>query len=101
MRQTGPIPHKVLDYDHFREFLRRLPTHRDFDQEKSAADCVTECMFCGYYVPLIGTFSEDSGGCTNPNSPCDGRVKFEHDGCEAFIASKRWVHFQQEFGDEP
>ncbi|MGC4013422.1 MAG: DUF3027 domain-containing protein [Luteolibacter sp.] len=41
-----------------------------------------QCHTCAYYVPLTGAFACDWGACTNRNSPEDGRVKFEHDGCD-------------------
>lgn len=43
-----------------------------------------QCGACRYWVPLSGIFGDDYGGCTNPNSPRDGCVQFEHDGCDEF-----------------
>jgi hypothetical protein len=46
-----------------------------------------QCLHCRFYVPLDGPLGEDYGACTNAVSPFDGRVMFEHDGCEAFDAA--------------
>lgn len=47
-----------------------------------------QCLRCWHYVPLTGALREDYGACTNPQSPFDQRVMFEHDGCEAFEPSR-------------
>jgi Protein of unknown function (DUF3027) len=41
-----------------------------------------QCFSCRFFVPLMGSMKEDYGACTNPTSPFDGRVMFEHDGCD-------------------
>jgi len=43
---------------------------------------VEQCLHCRFYTPLIGELGGDFGACSNPTSPFDGRVMFEHDGCE-------------------
>jgi len=43
-----------------------------------------QCGACRWWVPLSGVFADDYGACTNPASPRDGLVQFEHDGCDAF-----------------
>jgi Protein of unknown function (DUF3027) len=43
-----------------------------------------QCLFCRYWVPLIGAFADDYGACSNPRSPFDATVRFEHDGCAEF-----------------
>jgi hypothetical protein len=43
-----------------------------------------QCGGCRFWVPLTGELGWDWGACTNGNSAFDGRVRFEHDGCEAF-----------------
>ena len=43
-----------------------------------------QCGRCQYYFPIQGALQEDWGACTNPDSPFDGRVMSEHDGCEAY-----------------
>lgn len=50
-----------------------------------------QCGICRYYVPLQGLFSADFGACTNEQSACDGRVMFEHDGCEHHVWANEWV----------
>jgi hypothetical protein len=43
-----------------------------------------QCGACKYYLPLTGRFGDDWGVCSNPDSSFDGKVKFEHDGCDSF-----------------
>ncbi|MER7892562.1 DUF3027 domain-containing protein [Micromonospora sp. NPDC094482] len=43
-----------------------------------------QCGGCRFWIPLDGELGHDYGACTNPASPFDGRVRFEHDGCAAF-----------------
>ena len=47
-----------------------------------------QCGGCAYYVRLAGALASDWGACTNQSSACDGTVRYEHDGCEHFIAAK-------------
>jgi len=50
-----------------------------------------QCGACRYFVPLAGALIEDWGVCTNPDALFDGRVRFEHDGCDHFDeASDGW-----------
>ena len=44
-----------------------------------------QCGGCAYLDSADRRAREDYGACTNPSSPCDGVVQFEHDGCEAFV----------------
>lgn len=43
-----------------------------------------QCFACQYYILLQGHLSTDWGVCSHPESPFDGRLMFEHDGCEYF-----------------
>lgn len=43
-----------------------------------------QCGGCMYYVPLEGSLGMDWGACSNPRSPQDGKVTFEHHGCMAY-----------------
>lgn len=43
-----------------------------------------QCMRCRYFIALSGIFVSDWGGCSNKESPFDGRIMFEHDGCDYF-----------------
>ena len=45
-----------------------------------------QCADCVHWCPLAGALGEDWGACSNPRSPFDGRVRFEHDGCVEFEA---------------
>jgi hypothetical protein len=49
-----------------------------------------QCLFCRYYIPLVGIFMEDYEVCSNANSPSDGLVRFEHDGCVEFSHGEWW-----------
>lgn len=50
-----------------------------------------QCGCCRYAIPLQGALRSDWGVCSNPASPNDGRVVFEHDGCAAFEDAIDWV----------
>jgi len=43
-----------------------------------------QCGGCQFFIPLTGALIEDYGACSNPASPFDGTVMFEHDGCDFF-----------------
>jgi len=45
---------------------------------------------CEFWIPLAGSWGLDYGACSNPSSPFDGAVRFEHDGCEEFSPGKAW-----------
>ncbi len=46
-----------------------------------------QCGGYQYYIPLMGVLTDDWGVCSNPSSPFDGQVMFEHDGCDQFSAA--------------
>jgi len=51
-----------------------------------------QCGECRWWIPLTGAWGTDWGACSNPASPFDARVRFEHDGCPAFeLAEGGWV----------
>jgi len=50
-----------------------------------------QCGGCSFWVPLSGAFGGDYGGCSNPVSPFDGTVRFEHDGCEHYDEAGDWA----------
>jgi hypothetical protein len=80
------------DQNHFAECHRRWRQvrNRDVDSPDTYEDSwfETQCGGCRFFVRLTGVFSEDYGACTNEMSKCDGLVRFEHDGCEEFVAAK-------------
>jgi hypothetical protein len=94
MTEREPIDHKAFDPQHSHDCLRRWPNHRNLDEDQPDENYVTQCLWCAYFVPLVGTFSEDAGGCTNEKSPCDGRIMFEHDGCDEFVPTKYFLKFK-------
>jgi hypothetical protein len=49
-----------------------------------------QCGMCEFWIPLAGSWGLDYGACSNPSSPFDGAVRFEHDGCEEFSPGKAW-----------
>ena len=74
--------------EHFKECHRRwvARTNRSInDPERPDEWCAQECNLCAYYVRLTGLFADDYGACSNAASKCDGKVMFEHDGCERFV----------------
>jgi hypothetical protein len=51
-----------------------------------------QCGQCRFYILLKGAGAlTDWGVCSNPESLFDGRVMFEHDGCEEFSGADLWV----------
>jgi hypothetical protein len=75
------------DRGHFREthdrWIKKFPFNRSPDSPSYTEEWLNEqCFTCQYYVSLIGKFQSDWGVCSNPSSPLDGRIMFEHDGCE-------------------
>jgi hypothetical protein len=51
-----------------------------------------QCLFCRYYIPVVGALAEDWGVCSNQASPFDGIARFEHDGCDHFSeADEQWT----------
>lgn len=49
-----------------------------------------QCGACRFFIPLTGVLGSDYGGCSNPASPFDKTLMFEHDGCEFFENSGEW-----------
>jgi hypothetical protein len=45
---------------------------------------------CEFWVPLAGQWGLEYGACANPQSPFDGRITFEHDGCEEYSEGGAW-----------
>ena len=43
-----------------------------------------QCGGCRFWIALSGEWGLDWGACTCAHSRFDGRVRFEHDGCEHF-----------------
>ncbi|WP_310369208.1 DUF3027 domain-containing protein [Catenuloplanes atrovinosus] len=50
-----------------------------------------QCGLCKFWFPLAGELGSDYGVCANAQSPFDGRVRFEHDGCDEFDDAGEWV----------
>lgn len=50
-----------------------------------------QCGACRSWFPLAGVLGSDYGVCAEATSLFDGRVRFEHDGCDAFESAGRWT----------
>lgn len=46
-----------------------------------------QCGGCWHWLALGGSLGADWGVCANEDTPFDGRVRFEHDGCSDYLAS--------------
>jgi hypothetical protein len=49
------------------------------------AEPYEQCGGCRYWVALDGELGRDYGACTSQESTFDGQIRFEHDGCDAFV----------------
>ncbi len=47
-----------------------------------------QCGACWFFIRLSGLFTEDYGGCSNPESKFDKNIMFEHDGCNNFFLAE-------------
>ncbi|RYG62033.1 DUF3027 domain-containing protein [bacterium] len=93
----------AIDAEHLRACSSRWIKDRNNDrelQQRSDDDVVADddeewasrqCGGCRFYIPLAGRFRSDWGVCSNPASLFDARARFEHDGCEVFVAAAEWV----------
>jgi hypothetical protein len=82
------MSNKADDSQHFHECHERWVKkgNRPISQDDTPEAWVeTQCMTCAYYLQLPGKFAFDWGVCSNPKSPMDGKVTFEHDGCDFFV----------------
>lgn len=78
-----------LDEIHRRWVARR---NRDTDRADYRDEWYDEqCGSCKFWFPLAGEMGADYGVCANARSPFDGRVQFEHDGCDEFEDAGEWV----------
>src|SRR5688572_14142106 len=85
MSDKAERKHLADDSDHLgactKRWTRKL--NRDMDDPSYRDEWrAQQCLFCRFFIPLVGAFIEDWGVCSNERSPCDGRAMFEHDGCE-------------------
>ena len=89
------MKHKALDERHFLECHERWVkrTNRDLTTPQPDTWLDTQCLTCAFYILLVGKFSQDYGVCSNAKSPFDGRVTFEHDGCEEHAEADEQLRF--------
>ncbi|MCA1594853.1 MAG: DUF3027 domain-containing protein [Chloroflexi bacterium] len=86
----------VLDGKHAHEchvrwvkgYTRNGPARSEEEEDRWHNE---QCGQCRYYVPLEGALSSDWGACTNAKSMFDGRVMFEHNGCDQYSGANEWV----------
>lgn len=93
-----PAPSLVDSPDHFKECHDRWMQRRNRETESSNYQDEwfgEQCMFCRYYIPLAGVFTEDYGACSNARSVFDGVVRFEHDGCPEFVEGEWWEQIEK------
>lgn len=94
------MKHKALSDEHLTNCHVRWEKLRNRDLTKGEQPTEwteTQCQSCAYYVPLVGKFSEDYGACTNGISLLDGRIMFEHDGCDEHVLSDDFLQFSITF----
>jgi len=66
-------------------WLSKVPRNRKTGSAEYKDDWYSEqCFACQYYVHLDGDLRRDWGVCSHPQSPFDGKLMFEHDGCEYY-----------------
>jgi hypothetical protein len=78
---------------HYRWYDSTLPRNRPNDSLDYKESWIDEqCFKCCYFIQLAGDLGYNWGACTNANSPLDGKLMFEHDGCDAFspAAEEDW-----------
>ena len=78
--------HRQAALNRWQTRLNRVQGNPEYSDEWYAE----QCGRCEFWVPLAGTWGLDFGACTNPASPFDGTVRFEHDGCEFFSEAPEW-----------
>jgi hypothetical protein len=79
--------------DHRTETRARWLTRRNRKQESPEyldEWYAEQCGGCEFWIPLAAGWGSDYGVCSNPNSPLDGTVRLEHDGCEFFSRGDGW-----------
>lgn len=80
---------KTLDDIHSRWVARR---HRITGSPGYREEWYSQqCGSCRFWFPLAGEMGTEYGACANAQSELDGRVMFEHDGCDSFEDAGEWV----------
>ena len=84
--------------EHFSEtherWLNKFPLNRNIMSPDYKEEWIPEqCFKCQFYIKLTGLFGMDWGVCSNKASHLDGRVMFEHDGCEFFTFAEDELEF--------
>jgi hypothetical protein len=78
---------------HERWMMRR--NRRQEDPDYRDEWWAQQCGMCRFWIALQPPLGHDFGVCTNPASQFDGRVQFEHDGCENFEQAVEWAEAEE------
>lgn len=79
-RAAAEVGHEDCAREDYQQALHRIYGEMGGAAEDHIKD---QCGGCRFYCCLEGVLGSDWGVCTNPKSPHNGRLMFEHDGCEA------------------
>lgn len=78
----GDIKHFSMTH---KRWLEKYPINRNVLSPSYKEEWLPDqCFKCQFYVGLTGLFESSWGVCSNPDSYLDGRIMFEHDGCEFY-----------------
>lgn len=68
-------------------WARTISSNRDTSDPSYKAEWYfQQCGGCTHWISLDGELGADWGVCSGEASPFDGRLMFEHDGCDFFEA---------------
>ena len=75
-------------------WAKLLPANRDSGDPTYKEEWYsTQCGGCRHWIALAGALGSDWGVCSGASSPFDGKLMFEHDGCEVFEESSDGAPF--------
>jgi hypothetical protein len=102
-QKTPPTLH-----DHLWNVCKTLPSDfepygkRKRDEVVNGEDLWHQDCSCGckFFKPLEGQEGNDWGVCWNPNSPRNGLLTFEHQGCPAFEYDQSYSEGNKMDGDQ-
>jgi DUF3027 family protein len=79
-RAKNDMRHAAVTHERWMGLRNRQQEAPDYDESWWAE----QCGACRFWLAVSGALGHDYGVCTNPAAPFDGKVRFEHDGCEQF-----------------
>lgn len=86
-----------LDEESDRERRRLAGTHQRWIEKTTRSHAHPDehwrdqCLHCAFYKKLSGHLGTDWGVCANPASAWDGQLRFEHDGCSAYVEAENEI----------